>query len=45
MINTAMWGICISGKRCGGVALPGEGVNEEELEEEEEGGLVRGEAG
>lgn len=35
-----MCGICVSGKRYSGVALPGEGVNreEEEEEEKEEGG-------
>lgn len=38
MRNTAMWGFCISGKRCSGVALPGEGVNREEEEEEGGGG-------
>lgn len=27
MSNRATWGFCISGKRCSGVALPGEGVN------------------
>lgn len=36
MKNPAMWRFRISGKRCSGVALPGEGVNREEEEEEEE---------
>lgn len=38
VMNTAMWGLCVSGKRCSDMALPGEGVNMEEEEGEEEAG-------
>lgn len=36
-----MWGFCISGKRCSGVVLPGQGVNREEEKEEEGSGRAR----